>query len=424
MINKKIKINIIGLGYVGLPLAIELGKKFDVLGYDNKKTRINELLKFQDVNNEFKRNDIKKSKYLKFTYNTNLLRNREIFIITVPTPIFKNNKPNLNPLIESTRMVANLIESGNTVIYESTVYPGATEEVCAPIIEEYSGLKLNKDFYLGYSPERINPGDKKHNIRNITKIVSGSNKKTLKLVNSIYKSIIDVGTYQAESIQVAEAAKVIENIQRDLNIALINEFSIIFDKLNLNTNSVLKAAETKWNFIKFYPGLVGGHCIGVDPYYLTYKSKKIGYDPFVILAGRKMNNSMPKRIISKLDRVMSLKKKNINGSKILIMGITFKENCSDIRNSKALELYYKLSMLSNHVECYDTLVNPADLPLKNKIKIISKLKKSYYDAIIISSPHDEFKKIGIKNIRKLCKRNGVIFDIKSIFPRNLVDAAL
>ena len=421
---KKLKIGVIGLGYVGLPLSVALGKKFDVIGYDKSKSRIKDLTMNIDINNEVNKKELKKSKYLTLTNEKNALVGRDIFIITVPTPILKNKRPDLRPLIEATKTTSKFIKKNGIVIYESTVYPGATEEVCVPIIEKYSKFRLNKEFFVGYSPERINPGDKVHNLTNIKKIVSGSNYQSLKIIDLIYKSIIKAGTYSAESIKVAEAAKVIENIQRDVNIALINEFSLIFDKLGLNTYSVLNAAATKWNFIKFQPGLVGGHCIGIDPYYLTYKSKKIGYKPRVILAGRKINDSMASHVISKLEKKFKSFNMKIHNAKIVILGITFKENCNDIRNSKALDLYFSLRKKSKNITCYDKRVNKSDLSEYNEVKMVERLRKSYYDAIIIASPHDEFKKLGIKKIRSYCADKGIIFDIKNAFASNLVDLTL
>ena len=421
---KKLKIGVIGLGYVGLPLSVALGKKFDVIGYDKSKSRIKDLTMNIDINNEVNKKELKKSKYLKLTNEKSALVGRDIFIITVPTPILKNKRPDLRPLIEATKTTSKFIKKNGIVIYESTVYPGATEEVCVPIIEKYSKFRLNKEFFVGYSPERINPGDKVHNLTNIKKIVSGSNYQSLKIIDLIYKSIIKAGTYSAESIKVAEAAKVIENIQRDVNIALINEFSLIFDKLGLNTYSVLNAAATKWNFIKFQPGLVGGHCIGIDPYYLTYKSKKIGYKPRVILAGRKINDSMASHVISKLEKKFKSFNMKIHNAKIVILGITFKENCNDIRNSKALDLYFSLRKKSKNITCYDKRVNKSDLSENNEVKLVERLRKSYYDAIIIASPHDEFKKLGIKKIRSYCADKGIIFDIKNAFASNLVDLTL
>ena len=422
--NKKLKISVIGLGYVGLPLAVELGKKYDVIGYDKSNSRIKDLTVNLDTNNEVYKSELKKSKHLKLTNEKDALIGRDIFIITVPTPILKNKKPDLRPLIEATKTISKSIKKNSIVVYESTVYPGATEEVCVPIIEKYSKSRFNKDFFVGYSPERINPGDKNHSLINIKKIVSGSNYRSLEIIDGIYKSIIKAGTYRAESIKVAEAAKVIENIQRDVNIALVNEFSLIFDKLNLNTNSVLNAAATKWNFIKFQPGLVGGHCIGIDPYYLTYKSKKIGYDPRVILAGRKINDSMSSHVIRKLEKKFKSLNKKLDNAKIIILGITFKENCSDIRNSKAIDLYLRLKRKSKNITCYDNRVKKADLYKNNEIKLVKHLKKSYYDAIIIASPHDEIKKLGIKKIRSYCGDKGIIFDIKNAFAQNLVDLTL
>ena len=344
MINtlKKLKLAVIGLGYVGLPLALEFAKKRKVIGFDTNKTRINELNLGLDRNLEFKKNQIKNYKNLIFIKDKKQLCSINCFIITVPTPINKLKKPDLNPLITASELVGQFLKSGSLVIYESTVYPGCIEEVCVPILEKVSKLKFNKNFFCGYSPERINPGDKKHTISNIKKVTSGSTPKIASLVDNLYKEIITIGTHKAKSIKIAEAAKVIENTQRDLNIALINELSILFNKMNIDTQAVLKAAKTKWNFLPFEPGLVGGHCIGVDPYYLTFKAKKIGYNPKIILAGREVNDNMSKYVASKLLENMKLKKIKIKGSKVLIMGLTFKENCSDLRNSGVANIVFKL----------------------------------------------------------------------------------
>lgn len=411
-----IKIGILGLGYVGLPLAVEFSKKFNVIGFDINYKRINNLKKHKDTTLEVAKIDLIKSKKLNFTSTISDLTECNIFIITVPTPIDKNNRPDLKPIISSSKLVASIIKKKNFVIYESTVYPGLTEEVCVPIIEKISKLKLNKDFYVGYSPERINPGDTRHKISDIVKITSGSNNYASNFVNRLYKKIITAGTYKTSSIKVAEAAKVIENTQRDLNIALMNELSMIFDKLKIDTNEVINAASTKWNFNKFLPGLVGGHCIGVDPYYLTFKSFEAKYNPKIILAGRKINDNMHKFIIKKLTAKIKEKQIKVNKPKILILGLTFKENCPDFRNSKSLKLAEVLTKKNFSVSCHDPYFNSIK---QNQInfKIVKKFKKSYFDAILILTPHKEYLSIGIKKIKSFAKKKSVIFDVKSVFSK-------
>ena len=405
--DKKNILGIIGLGYVGLPLAYEFSKYFKVVGFDINKNRIKELKKNFDENNEFTFQKLKNSK-VKYTFNPNDLNICNIFIVTVPTPILKNKNPDLKPLINSSSLVAKYLKKNSIVIYESTVFPGCTEEVCVPILNKYSGLKYNVDYFCGYSPERINFGDKKHTLTTIKKITSGSNLKTANIVNKLYSKIISAGTYKAKNIKVAETAKAIENTQRDLNIALVNEFAMIFDKLNIKTKDVLNAALTKWNFLDFKPGLVGGHCIGVDPYYLTYKSKKIGYNPKLILRGRKINDEIPKYISNKISRKI---KKN---SRILFLGATFKSNIPDYRNSKAISLY-KLLIKKNKVDIFDPLIDAAKFFKDEKIKMIKKIKKNYYDIVIISVQHNKIKKMGIKKIFIFGKKNFLFFDIFDLF---------
>ena len=415
-INNNIKIGILGLGYVGLPLAVEFSKKFSVVGFDINKKRINNLKNKKDSTLEVSRKNLIKSKKLNFTSTINDLSNCNIFIITVPTPIDKKNNPNLKPIIKASKLVAAIIKKKNFVIYESTVYPGLTEEVCVPIIENISKLKLNKDFYVGYSPERINPGDTRYKISDIVKITSGSNKYSSNFINKLYKKIITAGTYKTSSIKVAEAAKIIENTQRDLNIALMNELSMIFNKLKIDTKEVINAASTKWNFNKFLPGLVGGHCIGVDPYYLTFKSSEVKYSPKIILAGRKINDSMHKFVISRLVAKIKEKKIKVNKPKILILGLTFKENCPDFRNSKPLKLAEDLAKKNFSVSCHDPYFNSIK-QLKTKFKIIKKFEKKYFDAILILTPHKEYLSIGIEKIKSFAKKKSVIFDVKSVFSK-------
>ncbi|MFL2731877.1 MAG: nucleotide sugar dehydrogenase [Gammaproteobacteria bacterium] len=420
--NSKKNISIIGLGYVGLPLAVEFSKKFNVVGFDHDKNRIEELINSEDLTNEVTKKELKKTD-VKFTSSKGDLLKTDVYIVTVPTPVDSHKNPNLKSLMDASKLVGSQLKKNNLIIYESTVFPGATEELCIPILEKASGLKLNKDFYCGYSPERVNPGNKDHKLTDILKITSGSNKQALKMVDDLYKEIINAGTYKAESIKVAEAAKVIENTQRDLNIALVNELSLIFNKMNLDTNSVINAASTKWNFMKFTPGLVGGHCIGVDPYYLTYKAKKLGYSPEIILAGRNLNDKMPKIVTKKILKLMKAKKINIAKSSILVLGATFKENCPDIRNSKVIELIDNLSKKVKSINCFDPLVSKKD---RSSIKVswlntIAESKK--YDAIIFAVPHKEIidKKKYILNLKK---NTCVIYDLKGFLSINETDGRL
>ena len=426
MINKfkNLKIAIIGLGYVGLPLAIEFGKKRLVIGFDIEKKRITELKSGFDRNLETNSRDLKKNKKVFFTNKHNDLKFANCYIITVPTPISKSKKPDLKPLFNASKIVGNFLKKGDLVIYESTVYPGCVEEDCVPVLEKLSGLKFNQDFSCGYSPERINPGDKKHTVTNIKKITSGSNKEAAKIVDKLYNEIVTVGTHKAPSIKVAEAAKVIENTQRDLNIALINELSIFFGKMNLNTKAVLDAAGSKWNFLSFKPGLVGGHCIGVDPYYLTFKSKKIGYNPRIILAGRKLNDKMGNYVATQLVLAMKKKSIKIKGSKILIMGLTFKENCADIRNSGIKSVIDNLKKLGCNLDLYDPWVNKKEIKKIYNIFPKSNLTNQLYDGIIIAVAHEKFKKMGINKIYNLSKKKHVIYDLKYLFTSDKIDLRL
>tara|TARA_Y100000768_G_C23943423_1_gene666342 strand:+ start:136 stop:1419 length:1284 start_codon:yes stop_codon:yes gene_type:complete len=422
--KEKERICIIGLGYVGLPLAVEFGKKYETIGYDINKKRINSLNKFFDETLEIKKNEIKKSKYLNFTSNKKDLDDNDIFIITVPTPIKKNKKPDLSLLINATKLVAEYLRKKNIVIYESTVYPGVTEEICVPILEKLSHLNYNKDFYCGYSPERINPGDKNHKLVSIKKVTSGSTEKTATKVDNLYKSIISAGTFKAKSIKVAEAAKVIENTQRDINIALINDLAMLFDKLEIDTHDVLSAANTKWNFLPFKPGLVGGHCIGVDPYYLTYKSLEVGHKPSLILAGRNTNNSIPKYILRKIDRIRI--KKNIvsHKLKVLILGLTFKENCPDIRNSLVFNIIDLFKDKNYFVDVLDPYIKKKSIKKQSKFQIIEKPKKNNYDVLLLTVGHDEFKNYSESYLLSLMKKRSIIFDVKGILPNHIVDGRL
>lgn len=415
---KKNKFTVIGIGYVGLPLAISLSKFANVIGFDIDKRRIQNLKKNIDYTNEFKTNYLKKIKNLSYSFKSSEIKNSDIFFITVPTPITEKKKPDLKNLIEATKIVSKNLKKKSIIVYESTVYPGCTEEVCLPIIEKISKLKYNKDFYLAYSPERINPGKSKFKLKNTVKIVGSSNRKVLNYLTKIYQKIC-LKVHPVINIKTAEAAKIIENTQRDINIALMNEFSIIFKKMNLDINKILEAANTKWNFVKFEPGLVGGHCIGVDPYYLTYKLEKMNYKPKMILAGRKINDNMSKYVAKKI--LKNLESIQLKKKKILILGATFKENCSDLRNSKIFDTIKFLEKKGIKVYLYDPLVPIEEL--KNfSSNIVKKLdRKNFYDAAVISVRHDEFIKLGIKKIRQNIKNKGLIFDLKSAFPNNQTD---
>ncbi len=418
------KIGIIGLGYVGLPLAIEFGKTREVVGYDIKESRINELKNNTDLTLEISEEDFKDSIHLNFTSHIEDLNDCQIFIVTVPTPIDEYKKPDLNPLIKSSQAVGSILKKGDIVIYESTVYPGTTEEVCVPELEKNSGLIFNKDFYCGYSPERINPGDKEHTITNIKKITSGSNPNIANEIDELYKEIIVAGTHKVSSIKIAEAAKVIENTQRDINIALINELALIFNKLDIDTESVLEAAGTKWNFLPFRPGLVGGHCIGVDPYYLSHKALEVGYNPEVILAGRRLNDNMGSYIVKQITKLMIDKNINIENSNILIMGLAFKEDCPDIRNTRIIDLIEDFNNLNCSVNVYDPWVNKSQAIHEYGIEIIDKPIEGSYDAIILAVAHSEFKDMSMAQIKALGKKNSIIYDIKYLFKAKEVDGRL
>jgi len=423
-VNNKNKIGILGLGYVGLPLATEFGKIFNTIGFDINKERIEELINFNDTTLEVEKNDLIKATKLQFTNNINNLSNCNIYIVTVPTPINNDKSPDLAPLISATESIALLLKKNDIVIYESTVYPGATEEICAPILEKKSNLEFNIDFYCGYSPERINPGDKNHRITSIIKVTSGSTPEVASKVDELYKQIILAGTYKAESIKIAEAAKVIENTQRDVNIALINELSMIFKELNIDTKAVLNAAATKWNFLQFWPGLVGGHCIGVDPYYLTFKALEVGYRPEMILAGRKINDSMGSYIVKEVIELMNNKAIEIKNSNILILGLTFKENCPDLRNTRVIDIVSELKDKGCNVDVCDPLAKEAEMIEIYSINNTRKPKKGIYDGVILAVAHNEFTKMNFNDIKDFGKTNSIIYDIKSIFDKNQVDGRL
>lgn len=424
------RIAIIGLGYVGLPLAIEFGKKYSVLGFDINQSRIEELANGKDRTNEADlpalalATGLKTSKEsigLVFSSNTDDLTNCNIYIVTVPTPINSFKSPDLTPLLAASTMIAKVLKEGDIVIYESTVYPGCTEEDCVPVLEKYSGLKFNQHFYCGYSPERINPGDKVNTLTTIKKVTSGSTPAIADFVDDLYKSIITAGTYKAASLKVAEASKAIENAQRDINISFVNELALIFDKMGIDTNDVIDAAGTKWNFLKYRPGLVGGHCIGVDPYYLAHKAESLGYHPQVILSGRRVNDNMGLFVASKVVKLMIQKGQKINGSKALILGITFKENCPDIRNSKVIDIYNELKQYGIQVDVYDPHANSDEVHEEFGITLCPSLQTTY-DAIIISVAHDEFKVLNVKQLA--VSPDTVIFDTKAILDRSLVDSRL
>jgi nucleotide sugar dehydrogenase len=411
-----IKLGVIGLGYVGLPLAVEFSKKRKVIGFDINSKRIFDLKNNIDKTHEVQPATLEKLNNLSLTDKIDDLEGCNFYIITVPTPITKDNKPDLEPIIDATKTVASLISKNHFVVYESTVYPGVTEDICVPIIEESTGMKLNKDFYVGYSPERINPGDMEHTLTNIVKVISGSNKFASNIINKLYDDIILAGTYIAPSIRIAEAAKVIENTQRDLNIALVNELSKIFTILNIDTSEVLKAAGTKWNFLNFQPGLVGGHCIGVDPYYLTYKAQLHNYDPEVILAGRRLNDGMAKYVANKLLEMMEDRGIEISESRILIMGLTFKENCPDIRNSKVFDIITELNKKKCTVDVCDPWLEVNSQFEGCKFQDLESISHGQYDGIVLAVGHSAFLEFGIKEINNLKKSKCVFYDLKSIFP--------
>ena len=418
------KIAIIGLGYVGLPLSVEFGKKFSTIGFDINQERLDELIRGEDLTLEVSSQELAKAKLLSFSSNLIDIQTCDIYIVTVPTPINEHNQPDLGPLIGASEMISKILSPGNLVIYESTVYPGATEEVCVPILERSSNLSINKDFFVGYSPERINPGDKFHTLTKILKVTSGSNQIAADVVDLLYSSIIDAGTYKASSIKVAEAAKVIENTQRDVNIGLINELALIFDKLNIDTEDVLEAAGTKWNFLPFRPGLVGGHCIGVDPYYLTHKAQAVGLHPEIILAGRSINDNMSIYVASKLIKEMLRKNIRVKDSRVLILGFTFKENCPDIRNTKVMDVVMELEEYGMLVDCYDPWIDPIVVANEYGLAPIKYPLINTYDSVIIAVSHDQFKEMGINTIKEFCKSESIIFDLKYLFLKKETDIRL
>ncbi len=412
---KDLKLSIIGLGYVGLPLAVEFSRKRPILGFDINQRRIDELKSGNDFTLETTQEELAAAKDLSYSTNPDDLRTCNCFIVTVPTPIDEYKRPDLTPLIKASETVGKVLKKGDIVIYESTVYPGCTEEDCVPVLEKYSGLKFNQDFFCGYSPERINPGDKEHHITNIKKVTSGSTPEIADLIDELYNEIITVGTHKAESIKIAEAAKVIENTQRDLNIALINELALIFNKLGIDTEAVLKAAGTKWNFLPFRPGLVGGHCIGVDPYYLTHKAEAIGYHPQVILAGRRINDGMGVYVAGQLFKEMLKRRVQVLGARVLVLGLTFKENCPDLRNTRVIDVIRELQDYEIQVDVHDPWINGDQAQHEFGLDLVQTPLNHTYDGIILAVAHDEFKEMGAEAIHKLGKDNHVLYDLKNVF---------
>ena len=424
---RKCRVGVVGLGYVGLPLAVEFGKHFDTVGFDVKARRIAELKAGRDNTLEVTRKELTAADRLTFTAELADLKRCQVFIITVPTPIDEYKRPDLSPLIGASTSIGRVLKRGDVVVYESTVYPGCTEEVCVPILERESGLTFNRDFFVGYSPERINPGDKEHRLTTIKKVTSGSTPEAAEFVDALYRTIVTAGTHRASSIKVAEAAKVIENTQRDVNIALINELALIFNRLGIDTEEVLKAAGSKWNFLKFSPGLVGGHCIGVDPYYLTHKAQEIGYHPEMILAGRRLNDNMSIYVAQEIVKLMTRKRIHVNGARALVLGITFKENCPDIRNSKVADVVRELQKYGARVDVYDPWADPGECRHEYGLRLTRSLPKngrSGYDVAVMAVAHREFRDLGAAGVRRLCRKNHVLYDIKHVFPAAEVDGRL
>jgi len=425
MLNlRKCRIAVVGLGYVGLPLAVEFGKRFETIGFDVKPERVAQLRAGRDTTLEVTREELKSARQLTFTTELAELKRCRVFIVTVPTPIDGYKRPDLTPLVRASESVGKALRRGAVVIYESTVYPGCTEEVCVPILERESGLKFNVDFFAGYSPERINPGDKEHRLTTIRKVTSGSTPEVAEFVDKVYASIVKAGTHRASSIRVAEAAKVIENTQRDVNIALINELALIFNRLGIDTEEVLAAAGSKWNFLPFKPGLVGGHCIGVDPYYLTHKAQEIGYHPEMILAGRRLNDNMALYVAGQIMQRMAAKRIHVKGARVLVLGITFKENCPDVRNSKVVDVVHELEKQGARVDIYDPWADAAELRHEYGLKVLRDLKPRHYDAAVLAVAHREFRELGVRGVRRLCRRPHVLYDIKHLFPAAETDGRL
>ena len=421
---KTTKIGIIGLGYVGLPLAVEFGKQYPTIGLDLKEERIQELASGEDSTREVTADELAEAKQLSFSSSAEALADCNVFIVTVPTPIDSHNQPDLSYLESASETVGRLIKKGDVAIYESTVFPGATEEVCIPVIESVSGLEFNKDFFAGYSPERINPGDREHRVSSILKVTSGSTPEVGDYVDVLYGSIITAGTHRASSIRVAEASKVIENTQRDLNIALINELALICNQIGIDTEEVLVAAGTKWNFLPFRPGLVGGHCIGVDPYYLTHKAQEVSYHPDVILAGRRINDDMGKYITQQVIKLMMNHKIQVSGSRVLVLGLTFKENCPDLRNSRVIDIVNELGKYDVLVDVHDPMVDADNAREEYNMELVTEPQPGVYDAVIIAVAHDQFRGIGAEKLRAFCKAGGILYDVKYLLPAAVVDGRL
>jgi UDP-N-acetyl-D-galactosamine dehydrogenase len=418
------RIAVVGLGYVGLPLAAEFGKRYETLGFDVKPERVAQLRAGRDTTLEVTREELRSARQLSFTTELADLKRCRVFIVTVPTPIDEYKRPDLTPLIRASESVGKVLRRGAIVIYESTVYPGCTEEICVPILERESGLKFNQDFFAGYSPERINPGDKEHRLTTIRKVTAGSTPEVAAFVDKLYGSIVKAGTHPTSSIRVAEAAKVIENTQRDVNIALINELALIFNRLGIDTEEVLAAAGSKWNFLPFRPGLVGGHCIGVDPYYLTHKAQEIGYHHEMILAGRRLNDNMALYVSGQIMQRMAAKRIHVKGARVLILGVTFKENCPDIRNSKVVDVVRELSKHGARVDIHDPWAEAAELRHEYGLKLTRELKPRQYDAAVMAVGHREFRELGVRGVRRLCRRPHVLYDIKHVFPAADTDGRL
>jgi UDP-N-acetyl-D-galactosamine dehydrogenase len=421
---EELRIGVIGLGYVGLPLAVALGSRLPTCGFDINSARVEELRSGRDSTLETTPEELANARQLTFSSDPRDLRDCNFFIVSVPTPIDEYKRPDLHPLIAASRTVGEAMSRGCVVVYESTVYPGCTEEVCVPVLESVSGLRFNQDFHVGYSPERINPGDTVHRLHNITKVTSGSTPEAATLIDAVYSSIVEAGTFKASSIRVAEAAKVIENTQRDVNIALINELALIFNRLGIDTTEVLEAAGSKWNFLPFRPGLVGGHCIGVDPYYLTHKAQEIGYHPEVILAGRRINDGMGAYVAGQVIKLMAQRCIHVSGARILVLGLSFKENCPDIRNTRVTDIVAELQSYRAKVDVYDPWVNADEAEHEYGLRPIAKPAPGTYDAVVIAVAHREFQELGISGIRALCKPEAVVYDVKSLFPPEAVDARL
>jgi UDP-N-acetyl-D-glucosamine/UDP-N-acetyl-D-galactosamine dehydrogenase len=419
------RIGVIGLGYVGLPLAVAFGREHDTLGYDIDAARVDALRKGSDSNREVEDDELAAAARLRLSASIEDLRDRDVYIVTVPTPINEHKHPDFTPLIMASCAIGGVLERGDVVIYESTVYPGATEEICVPELERASGLRFNVDFFVGYSPERINPGDRERRLADIPKVTSGSTPETADFVDALYRSIIAAGTHKAPSLKVAEAAKVIENTQRDVNIALVNQLALIFQRLGIDTHDVLEAAGTKWNFLPFKPGLVGGHCIGVDPYYLIQKSQSAGYYPDILLASRRINESMGRHVAAAVIKELIKRKSNVADARILILGLTFKENCPDLRNTRVVELAEQFRDYGAHVDIHDSWADPATTRHEYGLELLPRLpERDNYDAIVLAVAHDEYRDLGIDAVRRLGHEGAVVYDIKGLFPRDKVDARL